>query len=170
MINGRVCLEFDNFTRVHTTGSSVVDYICTFQNNVEKCKYFKVHLTRPLLNKIGIYTDKIPDHSVLELNILSHFIGETCNIYDDTNHANVPNVSSSTSENIDDISQRLFRQYNIRNMPGDFLRSDTALLALMPLSHQITNEIRSHGGKKIAKVAMKCNNFYYLGDYNKTTY
>ncbi len=67
MINGRVCPENDNFTCVHITGSSVVDYICTFHNNVENCKYFKVHLTRTLLDKIGVYNDKISDHSVLEL-------------------------------------------------------------------------------------------------------
>ncbi len=36
----------------------------------------------------------------------------------------------------------------------------------MPLSHQKKTEIRSRGGKKNAKVAMKCNNFYDLGDYN----
>ncbi len=47
VINGRVCPENDNFTCVHTTGSSVVDFICTLHDNVENCKYFKVHLTRP---------------------------------------------------------------------------------------------------------------------------
>ncbi len=74
VIKGRVCPENDNFTHVHTTGSSVVDCICTFYDNVEHCKYFKVHLTRNLLDKIGVYTDKIPDHSVPLLNILSLFI------------------------------------------------------------------------------------------------
>ncbi len=46
VINGRVCPENDNFTRVHTTGSSVVDYMCTFHDNIDNCKYFKVYLTR----------------------------------------------------------------------------------------------------------------------------
>ncbi len=39
----------------------------------------------------------------------------------------------------------------------------------MPLSHRIMTELRLRDGKKNAKVAMKCNNFYDLGDYNKTT-
>ncbi len=39
----------------------------------------------------------------------------------------------------------------------------------MPLSHQIMTEIRSCDIKKNAKVAMKCNNFYDLSDYSKTT-
>ncbi len=61
VINGRICPENKLFTRVHTTCSSVVDYICIFHDNLDNCKYFNVHLMRSLLDKIGIFTDKIPE-------------------------------------------------------------------------------------------------------------
>ncbi len=80
VINGRICPENNNFTRVQTTGSSVVDYICTFHDNLDNCKYFNVHLMRSLLDKIGIFTDKIPDHSVLEFYFLPHYAGIENNI------------------------------------------------------------------------------------------
>ncbi len=66
VINARICPENNKFTRVHITGSSVVDYIFTFHYNLDNCKYFNVHLMRSY--KIGIFTDKIPDHSVLEFD------------------------------------------------------------------------------------------------------
>ncbi len=79
LINGRICPENNNFTHVHTTGSSVVDYRCTFYDNLDNFKYFNVHVMRSLLDKIGIFTDKIPDHSVLELDFLQHYTGiEIC--------------------------------------------------------------------------------------------
>jgi hypothetical protein len=43
ILNGRVYPENDNFTCVRTTGRSVVDYICTFHDNLENWKFFKVH-------------------------------------------------------------------------------------------------------------------------------
>ncbi len=46
ILNGRVCPENDNFTSVRTLGRSVVDYICTFHDNLSNCKFFKVHLIR----------------------------------------------------------------------------------------------------------------------------
>ncbi len=42
-------------------------------------------------------------------------------------------------------------------------------LYVVTLSHQITTEIWLRDGKNNAKVTIKCNNFYDLGDYNKTT-
>ncbi len=71
VINGRICPENNNFTHVHTTVSSVVDYICTFHDNVDNYKYFNVHLMRSLLDKIGIFTDNIPHHSVLEFDFVA---------------------------------------------------------------------------------------------------
>ncbi len=35
---------------------------------------------------------------------------------------------------------------------------------LMPLSHREATELRTQGSKNIAKVATKCNNFFFEGD------
>ncbi len=80
VINGIISPENNTFTHIHATGSSVVAYICTFHDNLDNCKYIYVHLMRSLLDKIRIYTDKIPDHSVLEFDLLSHFMGVENNI------------------------------------------------------------------------------------------
>ncbi len=45
ILNGRECPENDNFICVKTIGRSVVDYICTFHDNLNNCKFLNVHLT-----------------------------------------------------------------------------------------------------------------------------
>ncbi len=67
ILNGRICPENDNFTCVRTNGPSVVDYICTFYNNLTDCTFFKVHLVRQFLDSLNVFERVIPDHSILEL-------------------------------------------------------------------------------------------------------
>ncbi len=61
ILNGRMCPEYDNSTCVRTLGRSVVDYICTFHDNLSNCKFFKVHLTRQLLDSLNVFERLIPD-------------------------------------------------------------------------------------------------------------
>ncbi len=58
---------------------------------------------------------------------------------------------------------------NLWNDLPSNIKKLSSLSSFMLLSYMITTEIRSCDGKINAKVAMKCNNFYDLGDYNKTT-
>ncbi len=46
VINVMISPENNNFTCIHITGSSVVDYICTCHDNRDNCKYFNAHLMR----------------------------------------------------------------------------------------------------------------------------
>ena len=121
ILNGRVCPENNNFTRVHTTGSSVVDYICTSHDNIQNCEYFAVHLTRQLLNTLNIQVDKVPDHSVLELHFNVHY-----NDFVTSNQR-----SSQTPVYINNDSDMYFKRYNVRDVPVDFMNSELARLAII---------------------------------------
>lgn len=125
VVNGRISPVNDNFTRVHTTGSSVVDYISTFHDNLKNCKSFNVHLMRPLLQKVGQNTDKIPDHSVLEFDFIPHSLNE----HNDTHQPNSPNISEAQLTS-DENTDRYFTRYNVRNIPVDFMNSDMAAQAI----------------------------------------
>ncbi len=103
----------------------MVDYICTYHDNLDNCKYFNVHLMRSLLDKIGTFTDKIPDHSVLEFDFLQHYAGIENNI-DMSVASNLQNVTDIPQSNNDETTQRYFIRYNVRNMPADFLKCDVA--------------------------------------------
>ena len=102
IVNGRVCPENDNFTCIHTTGSSVVDYVCTFHDNLENCKHFKVHLSRPLLTSLNIMEQKIPDHSVLEFDFAPNHIQSNINQVPSSD--NINSVNSEWKSNIESDS------------------------------------------------------------------
>ncbi len=125
IINGRICPQNDNYTRVHTTGSSVVDYACTFHDSLKNCTYFNVHLMRHLLTTLAIQTDKIPDHSVLELHFAVHHEAALRN--------DTPNEQQATQHSVvdNDESGIYFKRYNVRNMPIDFFNSDMARQAIL---------------------------------------
>ncbi len=72
ILNGRICPENDNFTCVKTNGTSVVDYICTFHNNLIDCTFSKVHLVRQFLDSLNVFERVILDHSILELHFVSN--------------------------------------------------------------------------------------------------
>ncbi len=69
-----MCPENDNFTYIRTLGRSVVDCICTFHDHLSNCKFFKEHLTGQLLDSWNVFKRVIPDHSILELVFIPHFI------------------------------------------------------------------------------------------------
>ena len=133
IINGRLCPEYDNFTCVRTNGSSVVDYVSTFQDNLENCKSFKVHLARPLLGSLNIFDSSIPDHSILEFDFIPHFMQD----YDgdssqNNNHEKINNSSNIQDNNRPDTyAERYFERYKIREMPVNFLDSPTARNAII---------------------------------------
>ena len=126
IINGRINPENDNFTRVHTTGSSVVDYICTFPDNLEKCIYFKVNLITDLMHTCNLCNNKIPDHSVLEVHLLHNHV-----YYPDDNVFFVePSITNcDTFDNTVD-TYRYLNCNNGRKMPVNFLESETASAAV----------------------------------------
>ena len=67
IVNGRINSELQNFTSVSKKGSSVIDYMCVSNDDLKNCEKFIVHPVIKLLNELKLQTDKVPDHSVLEL-------------------------------------------------------------------------------------------------------
>ena len=135
-LNGRLCPENDNFTCVRTNGSSVVDYICTFHDNLSNCIFFKVHLARQLLDSLNVFERVIPDHSILELDFVPHFNAkkhtDNFNTEQNTSDINEGNIQQNTVGNIDDeCTARYFKRYKIRNMSVNFLESDIACQAIL---------------------------------------
>ena len=146
ILNGRVCPENDDYTCVKTIGSSVVDYVCTFHDNINNCVYFKVHLVRKLFDNLGIYEPKIPDHSILEFDFIPHFINQLHN-HDNPTETNNVESESNTTITQDPKIDRYFTRHKIRNMPVNFLQSDVARQALIECiqnienAHAVQNEI-----------------------------
>ena len=50
-LNGRVTLQFDDFTSLNKRGNSIVDYIITEHNNVNQCLKSVVYNVNDLINK-----------------------------------------------------------------------------------------------------------------------
>ncbi len=51
--NGRITLQFDNYTSVSVKGKSVVDYCAVPHRNWGLCKSFKIHLAREAMTRAG---------------------------------------------------------------------------------------------------------------------
>ena len=127
VVNGRVNPENDKYTRVHTTGSSVVDYICTGIDDLNKCKYFNVHLVTDLMNKYNLQSNKIPDHSVVEMHFMLNCICTT-----DVSDNNIEFVDESRNYIMNKgDTYRYLNCNNGRKMPINFLESETARLAIV---------------------------------------
>ncbi len=62
---------------------------------------------RSLLDKIGIFTDKIPDHSIPEFDFLPHYTGIEKNI-DISAASNLQNETERPQSNNDETIQRFF--------------------------------------------------------------
>ncbi len=127
ILNCRMCPENDNVTCVKTLGRSVVDYICTFHDNLGNCKFFKVHLTRQLLDYLNVFERVIPDHSILELVFIPHFIVPNTNdqsndVDQSTNNNSSQNIQQQNNVN-DECTFQYFKRYKVRNMPVNFLNS-----------------------------------------------
>ena len=72
IINGRINSELQNFTSISKKSSSVIDYMC--DDDLKNCVKFIVHPVIKLLNDLKLQTDKVPDHSVLELHYVPHIV------------------------------------------------------------------------------------------------
>ncbi len=83
-----------------------------------------------MLDKNGTFTDKIPDHSVIEFYFLPDYTGIENNI-DISAASNLQNVTDRPQSNNDETTQRYFRRYNVRNKLADFLKSDVAQQAFV---------------------------------------
>ena len=70
--NGRITPEYDNFTSISSRGKSVVDYILTPYDCLDKCVKCEVDLPNELVQRYDCLsqiteTCKVPDHSMITL-------------------------------------------------------------------------------------------------------
>ena len=71
IVNGRVTPEFDNYTCFNRNGCSIVDYIITDYDSLDKCKKCKVFSINEIINENNNLKSmissscKVPDHSVV---------------------------------------------------------------------------------------------------------
>ena len=77
VVNGRVSSEFQNFTSISKKGCSVIDYMCVRHSDLSNCICFTVHPVLNLVSQLNLHSDKIPDHSVLELLYMPHVMIQT---------------------------------------------------------------------------------------------
>ncbi len=118
-----------------TNGSSVVDYICTFHNNLIDCTFSKVHLVRQFLESLNVFEGVNPDHSILELHFVPNFNAKNSdngNAQQNNNDINEGIIQQNNSSNIvNECATRYFKRYKIRNMPVIFLESDITRQAII---------------------------------------
>ncbi len=69
VVNGRVTPEHDNFTSISVKGAAVVDYIFVPISCLDRCLSCKVHTSQELKCVLNVKCDKVPDHSLIEVNI-----------------------------------------------------------------------------------------------------
>ncbi len=141
-VNGRLCIENDNFTFIDPWGRSVVDYFIVPVENMARCKSFLVNTAR---NMIDLYCNiseevynipgMIPDHSVLYMEINTSYRSSDIHVNDSrieyaTNSENNENISLI----VDDI---YFKRYNGRSVPVNFFISDITRQASILMIEQI---------------------------------
>ena len=73
--NGCITPEYDDFTCSNTRGQSVVDYIITPQNCIDKCTSCVVHTVSSLIESLNLHqllssSCKAPDHNLLVSSFL----------------------------------------------------------------------------------------------------
>ena len=153
ILNGRISCEFDNFTRIHTTGSSVVDYVCTFFDNLTNCESFKVNSVRHLMDQLILQSDKIPDHSILELDFHMNYCKN------EVQNDLTLNESSSFSISQSEETYRYLKCNNGRNLPVNFMDSELANQALNLCIGQIQTARALQSD--VDKVYDKFCNIYY---------
>ena len=111
IVNGRVTPQHDNFTFVSGRGKSVVDYLLTMQDGLDKCTECKTELTSELIKRFDCVnllsqTCKPPDHSMLTVNFV-------CNIDILSSH----DVAKSGTV-------RNEKRYKFDNVTNDFMSSE----------------------------------------------
>ena len=122
-LNGRVNPENDNYTCISSKGLSVVDYIMTPHDVLDKCVYFKVYTVTELAEICNVSQligerCRLPDHSVLHVNFNPRAIDTTIN-----NHIS-PDETSGREGGKHFIPYNK-RTYRFDNVPDMFLASDS---------------------------------------------
>lgn len=92
------------------------------------CKEFKVHRVRQVLEDIKLQTDKVPDHSVLELTFAPHYGTDVAPESEKQPLVNDKEPVDLDSEGISTL--RYFTRYNVRAIPDDFFKSEMACDAI----------------------------------------
>ncbi|WAR27263.1 hypothetical protein MAR_012967, partial [Mya arenaria] len=118
-LNGRICIDNDNFTSVSRKGRSVVDYICIPHDMFIKCKSFSVLPSQSIVDKHSLHgllgeRSRVPDHSVL----IACFETDYNDLYV---HEDTPSRA----------------RYDLKRLPQDFMSSETAKLAISNLISRI---------------------------------
>ncbi len=125
--------------------------------------FFKVHLTRQLLDSLEVFEKVIPDHSILELVFIRYFIvpninDRSNNADQSTNNNNSQNTQQQNNIN-DECSSQYFKRYNIRNMHVNFLNSNISHEAILQCIDYIeTLQASQHEVDKMYENV--CNAYY----------
>ena len=111
IVNGRVTPEFDNFTCFNRNGCSIVDYIITDYDSLNKCKKCKVFSVNEIINENNKLESmissscKVPDHSVIMVEF-----EYVCQVKD--HHESSTQCGS------------IYRKYSFQNLNDNFLNND----------------------------------------------
>ena len=107
----------------------MVDYVCTFHDNLSNCSHFKVNLVTDLMCLLGLQHNKFPDHSVIEFCFTPNSVNTTQvhNLYvspEPANNQTFNVMSNNTAVN------RYLNANNGRKLPVNFLEAESAEQAL----------------------------------------
>ena len=135
IVNGRITPEYDNFTCISGKGKSVVDYIVTTQDCVNKCIECKVELVNDLIDDYQCMsllsnTCKAPDHSLLT-TIFPVNISEFLHV---NNPCEQPHSNSTTKA----------KRYRFDNIPEPFMSSESWSMTV----HETINHINKCEGNQ----------------------
>ena len=121
MLNGRVSKENNNYTSISTRGKAVVDYMLTFHDCLDKCKFFNVITMNEIIEKVNVQSliserCKPPDHSILTVTV-------DClhNLFNNRGNNSDVSCDNSTPANVNKINHN---RYNFKQVPDAFMSSN----------------------------------------------
>ena len=122
ILNGRLCVENDDFTSVSTRGKSVVDYICVPHDCYKNCSNFRVISLESLVHRHKLHQllghrSKLLDHYFLTSDFKYSY-------------------SSFTSDECEDLPKQtkksfIERKYKLNRLPHNFMETNISRAALL---------------------------------------
>ena len=130
ILNGRVNSDNNDYTFISTRGKSIIDYMITQHEDIEKCKHFEIIQVADIIQKFNLFhclssTCKQPDHAILFVELYAV-------------HSMLCNGESLDNFSLANNKKRF---YNLRKIPNNFLSSAYSEYWLNNILSDLTNGI-----------------------------
>ena len=144
IVNGRINVDKNNFTFVHSRGRSVVDYFLVSIDDIESCVAFNIVTPVECFNKfcsvdLAGNTGSLSDHSVLILTIsIDSYIQIPDTIKSLSGSENIHTYSDTVKLPMNDI---FYERFKIETIPENFLSSEETITLIANLARELNDNV-----------------------------